>query len=62
MEAYNQLWKAIIRPPRAHYQVKDLGPVEATHHTGVRIVRSDFEIVGARGQKMQCSHFEPSED
>jgi hypothetical protein len=52
MEAYNQLWKAIIRPPRAHYQIKDLGPVEATHHTGVKIVRSDIEVVGARGQKM----------
>jgi hypothetical protein len=29
---------------------------------GLRIVRSDFEVIGARGQKMQCSHFEPAEE
>jgi hypothetical protein len=49
MEAYNQLWKAIIRPPRAHYQIKDLGPFESYHHSGMKFVRSDIEVIGARG-------------
>jgi hypothetical protein len=26
-EGYEQLWKAIIRPPRAEYTIKDLGNI-----------------------------------
>jgi hypothetical protein len=26
MPGYNQLWRAIIRPPRAEYESEDLGP------------------------------------
>jgi len=61
MEAYSQIWKAIIRPPRAQYSVKDMGPPEQ-NMAGIKVVRTDFEIVGARGQKIVCSHFEPAEE
>jgi len=27
MEAYAQMWRAIIRPPRANYIIDDLGPM-----------------------------------
>ena len=61
MEAYSQMWKAIIRPPRAKYTVSELGPAEFNLHGGLHIVRSDFEITGHRNHKMVCSHFEPRE-
>lgn len=54
------LWKAIIRPPRSQYVIKDLGPYEHTQQ-GLQVVRTDLEIKGARGHTMQCSHFEPEE-
>lgn len=28
MEYYDQIWQAIIRPPKANYSQKDLGPTE----------------------------------
>ena len=61
MEAYSQLWKAIIRPPRTQYEIKDLGPTEFNIGGGVTVVRTDFELPSARNHKMQCSHFEPLE-
>ena len=60
MEYYDQIWQAIIRPPRAEYSSKDLGPREFLISSGLRVLRTDLEIE-TRGLKMQCSHFEPLE-
>ena len=43
------------------YQIKELGPTEEEMYPGMTVVRTDFEIKSARGQIMQCSHFEPEE-
>ena len=60
METYAQLWKAIIRPPRAKYEMSDLGPTEFSIGK-MRVCRTDLDIVGHRGFNLQCSHFEPLE-
>lgn len=60
MEAYAQMWKAIIRPPKASYEDSDLGPKEF-NIGGMNVCRTDLEILGFRGHKMVCSHFEPAE-
>ena len=57
---YSSLWKAIIRPPRANYNVKDLGPTEFKVGD-TRICRTDINIKSRRGHKIVCSHFEPLE-
>jgi len=61
MEYYDQIWQAIIRPPKAQYAVSDLGPKEFMISSGMRVVRTDLEIANPKGYKMQCSHFEPLE-
>ena len=55
---YNQLVNAIIRPPRANYEIGALGP-ERFRLRGRRYVRCDFELVNERGMKLQCSHWKP---
>ena len=60
MQYYEQLWKAVIRPPRAEYKVQDLGPKQFSLF-GTEIIRTDLEIKNSRGLTMQCSHFEPLE-
>jgi pimeloyl-ACP methyl ester carboxylesterase len=58
-EAYDELWKAIIRPPRDRYDPADLGP--SVFHIGGRIFRrTDLELLNGRNQRLLCSHFEPS--
>ena len=57
---YSSFWKAIIRPPRANYKTKDLGPVEFKTG-GVRVMRTDITLTNKRGQNIVCSHFEPLE-
>lgn len=52
MEYYDQVWQAIIRPPRAEYKLKDLGPKESMISSGQRILRTDIEIPSPRGHKM----------
>ena len=42
LNSYSSLWKAVIRPPRAEYEVANLGPVEA--NVGVRVARTDFTV------------------
>ena len=61
MEYYDQIWQAIIRPPKAQYDTEDLGPKEFTNHSGMKIMRTDLEIPSSKGHKMKCSHFEPLE-
>jgi hypothetical protein len=39
---YSDLWRAVIRPPRAQYTIENLGPNEVTLGMGCRIARTDF--------------------
>ena len=61
MEYYDQIWQAIIRPPRANYKHSDLGPREFIVSSGMKVVRHDIDIPDPRGNVMKCSHFEPLE-
>lgn len=47
-KGYSTLWKAIIRPPRAEYEPKDLGPL-SLFIGGSVIQRTDFELKNAKG-------------
>jgi hypothetical protein len=42
-KGYSSLWKAVIRPPRAQYDVSDMGPADFMIDT-LRIKRTDMEI------------------
>jgi alpha/beta superfamily hydrolase len=54
---YEELVNAIIRPPRAEYDVEDMGSREL--RVGQLVVtRQDLELPGHRG-KLVCSHWEP---
>ena len=56
-QGYEELVNAIIRPPRAQYDVGDMGPREQL--VGQLIVtRRDLELPGHRG-KLVCSPWEP---
>ncbi len=56
-QGYEELVNAIIRPPRAQYDVDDMGPRE--QRVGqVSVTRRDLELPGHRG-KLLCSHWEP---
>lgn len=55
---YNELWKAIIRPPRDRYSVRDLGPMRFAIGKSI-FKRSDFTLRNRRFQALHCSHFEP---
>ncbi|ETV99856.1 hypothetical protein, variant [Aphanomyces invadans] len=58
---YDQLVNLIIRPPRAKYDVEELGPT-AFELCGRRFERTDFQVsVQRRGQplQLQCSHWHP---
>jgi len=60
---YDELWKAIIRPPRDKYDEKtDLGPQIFAFGAKPRntFYRRDLELTNNRGLKLQCSHFEPT--
>lgn len=52
MGGYSDLWKAIIRPPRANYSKKDLGPkrlmVFNAEGNTVKVQRTDFSIKNDR--------------
>jgi hypothetical protein len=61
LNSYSSLWKAVIRPPRAEYTLKDLGPNEVMVAEGCRVARSDFTVRNKRGLAIHCSHFEPLE-
>jgi hypothetical protein len=57
---YNELVNAIIRPPRAEYDDKVLGPPSFTVE-GKLFVRDDLTLVNRAGLKLQCSHWRPAE-
>mmetsp|Transcript_4364 Transcript_4364/g.7296 ORF Transcript_4364/g.7296 Transcript_4364/m.7296 type:complete len:584 (-) Transcript_4364:62-1813(-) len=52
------LWNHVVRPPRAWYDVKALGP-KVFHLSGVKAVREDVELRTPRGLRLQCSHYRP---
>jgi pimeloyl-ACP methyl ester carboxylesterase len=58
-DAYNMLWKMIIRPPRDLYSLEELGP--AKFRLGKRIYeRRDLQLRSSRGHALECSHFVPA--
>ena len=59
-QGYDELVNAIIRPPRADYDMERLGP---THFTfcGRKYRRTDMVLMNQRGLALQCSHWEPTE-
>ncbi|CAM9567385.1 unnamed protein product, partial [Ectocarpus sp. 12 AP-2014] len=56
---YQELVNAIIRPPRARYEVEALGPVEF-EFVGKAFKRLDFRLLNDRGHVLECSHWQPS--
>ena len=59
-QGYEELVNAIIRPPRADYEMTDLGPVTFEWH-GRFFKRVDLELVNPRGMRLACSHWMPLE-
>lgn len=55
---YDELWKAILRPPRDIYDVKDLGQDRFIINDSY-YKRKDFFIFNRFGLKIMCSHWEP---
>jgi len=55
-EGYDELVKAIIRPPRAEYGIEELGPARFDL-AGVTFVRDDFELQNDRALTLHCSHW-----
>ena len=59
--AYEELWKAVIRPNRDIYQDKDLGPEKfELKHKWYK--RTDFTIINKRNYKLACSFWEPFDE
>ena len=58
VEGYDQLVKAIIRPPRAEYEEAHLGPREFSFGRR-RFRRRDFNLRNDRGMNIVCSMWEP---
>ena len=59
-QGYDELVNAIIRPPRAEYDIERLGPREFAF-CGKQYMRTDLVLVNQRGLALQCSHWEPVE-
>jgi pimeloyl-ACP methyl ester carboxylesterase len=55
---YTELVNLIIRPPRANYDVEELGPSTFTF-LGREYQRIDFTVDNDREQTLQCSHWLP---
>lgn len=53
-EGYDELVKAIIRPPRAEYGIEELGPA-LFDLADVTFVRDDFELQNSRALTLHCS-------
>lgn len=59
--SYDDLWQAIIRPPRDHYNSEDLG-LKKFSLSGKNFKRSDFTITNRRNLKLSCSWWEPYDE
>ena len=57
-EGYEQLINAIIRPPRAEYDPRDMGPKDF-QISGFKFERVDLVLKNERGMKLQCSWWKP---
>lgn len=60
-EGVNVLASIVIRPPRAAYHRRDLGHrrFRTRGARDVGVTRTDVQLVNARGQTLQCSHYVP---
>eukprot|EP01053_Blabericola_migrator_P003791 Blabericola_migrator_1__3790@NODE_213_length_11357_cov_483_488574_g178_i1_p3_GENE_NODE_213_length_11357_cov_483_488574_g178_i1NODE_213_length_11357_cov_483_488574_g178_i1_p3_ORF_typecomplete_len400_score26_88Hydrolase_4/PF12146_8/2e23Peptidase_S15/PF02129_18/8_1e17Peptidase_S9/PF00326_21/3_4e13Abhydrolase_1/PF00561_20/9e13DUF1100/PF06500_11/2_6e12DUF818/PF05677_12/1_9e10Abhydrolase_6/PF12697_7/1_1e09Acyl_transf_2/PF02273_15/1_2e06Acyl_transf_2/PF02273_15/0_77DLH/PF01738_18/4_7e08BAAT_C/PF08840_1 len=59
-QLYGELWKAFIRPPRDEYLDEELGATKfKLVRDGKTFMRTDFEVINGRGERLQCSHYEP---
>jgi alpha/beta superfamily hydrolase len=59
--SYEDLWKAVIRPTRDSYDIKELGP-EKFEIKNKFYKRTDFELKNKRNYKLQCSFWEPYDE
>lgn len=57
---YDQLVNAIIRPPRAQYDLRALGPEEFSFQ-GRKFARADFDLLNDREMTLKCSHWTPTD-
>lgn len=57
-QGYQNVVKAVIRPPRAQYTLKHLGP-NKFEFAGRQIQRNDFTIYNSRWMKLHCSQWCP---
>ena len=57
-EGYDELVKFIIRPPRAEYDVSELGP-QRFKYGGVDFIREDVQVRNKRGLALDCSLWRP---
>lgn len=53
-KGYEELWKAVIRPPRCEYTISELN-AKIFFIDRVCYKRQDFEVVNEKKQKLQCS-------
>ncbi len=59
--SYEDLWKAVIRPPREDYDESDLGPEKLIIKTK-NFKRTDFTLLNKRNLKLCCSFWEPFDE
>jgi len=59
--SYDDLWKAVIRPPRDEYTDNELGPEKFTIK-GKNYKRTDITIINNRNLKLNCSYWEPYDE
>lgn len=59
-QGYGELVNAIIRPPRAEYQVADLGPASFTI-AGRHFKRTEVQVRNTRGLMLEGSWWEPAD-
>ena len=59
--AYDELWKAIIRPNRDRYNDIELGP-EKFEIKGKCYKRTDFTLRNKKNYKLVCSYWEPFDE
>ncbi len=57
---YDDVWKAVIRPPKDEYLTSDLGPEQFLIDNKL-FSRKDLQLKNKRGFKINCSHWEPKE-
>jgi hypothetical protein len=59
--SYDDLWKAVIRPPRDNYKETDLGP-EKFMINNKTYKRTDLTLTNKRKLSIKCSFWEPIDE